>query len=159
MTDLLQTILLRVTLAGLASAAALRVVGGGALREIVKLAAGLLMLLALLQPLCSYPIHAWGLWQNGGIQTDIEAIEEQNAQTAMSTLAASIAEIVEQRAEKEGFDCSVKITMATDTEGLMQIERVTVHYAGRDVARLGELRTILTEECGVPEERQELIKR
>lgn len=159
MTELFQTILLRVTLAGLASAAALRVVGSGALREIVKLAAGLLMLLALLQPLCTYPMHAWGLWQDGSMQTDIEAIEEKNAQMAMSTIAASIAEVVEQRAEEEGFDCSVKITMATDTDGILQIERVTVHYAGRDVARLGELRTLLTEECGVPEERQELIER
>ena len=36
MTELLHTILLRVTLAGVASAVALRVVGGGALREIVS---------------------------------------------------------------------------------------------------------------------------
>ena len=51
MTELFQTILMRVTLAGVASAVALRMVGGGALREIIKAAAGLLMLLALLQPL------------------------------------------------------------------------------------------------------------
>ena len=51
MTELLQTILLRVTLAGAASAVALRLVGNGALREIIKMAAGLLLMLALLQPL------------------------------------------------------------------------------------------------------------
>lgn len=38
MSELFHTILLRVTLAGVASAVALRVVEGGALREIVKLA-------------------------------------------------------------------------------------------------------------------------
>ena len=47
MSELFHTILLRVTLAGVASAVALRVVEGGALREIVKLAAGLLMLLEI----------------------------------------------------------------------------------------------------------------
>ena len=51
MTELFSTILLRVTLAGAASAVALRIAGGGTMREVVKLAAGLLMLLALLQPL------------------------------------------------------------------------------------------------------------
>ena len=51
MTELLQTILLRVTIAGAASAVALKLAGGGALKEVVRTAAGLLMLLALLQPL------------------------------------------------------------------------------------------------------------
>ena len=53
MNELLHTILLRVTLAGAASAAALRMAGSGAMRETVRLAAGLLMLAALLQPLGS----------------------------------------------------------------------------------------------------------
>lgn len=51
MTELLQTILLRVTIAGAVSAMALKLAGGGALKEVVRTAAGLLMLLALLQPL------------------------------------------------------------------------------------------------------------
>ena len=51
MTELLQTILLRVTIAGAVSAMALKLAGGGALKEVVRTAAGLLMLFALLQPL------------------------------------------------------------------------------------------------------------
>lgn len=44
--------------------------------------------------------------------------------------------------------------MANDENGILQVDRVTVYYGGRDAARLEELRAILTEECGVPEERQ-----
>lgn len=158
MTELFQTILLRVTLAGVASAVALRVVGGGALREVVKLAAGLLLLLALLQPLGSLRLRPWeGL--AGVSQTEIDAIQEQNAQTTMSTIAATIARSLEQRAEQEGFDCSVNVTMANDADGILQIDRVTVYYGGSDAARLSELQTLLTEECGVPVNRQELIAR
>ena len=156
MTELFQTILLRVTLAGVASAVALRIVGGGALREAVKMAAGLLLLLALLQPLSGLHLLSWEGW-TGTSQTDIDAIREQNAQTAMSTVAATIARAVEQRAEQEGFDCSVKVTMTNDADGVLQIDRVTVHYGGADAARLDELQTLLTEECGVPADRQELI--
>ena len=156
MTELFQTILLRVTLAGAASAVALRVVCGGALREIVKMAAGLLLLLALLQPLSGLSLLSWEGW-TGTSQEDIDAIRERNAQTAMSTVAATIARAVEQRAEQEGFDCSVKVTMANDADGILQIDRVTVYYGGSDAARLHELQALLTEECGVPASRQELI--
>ena len=75
----------------------------------------------------------------------------------MSTVAATIARAVEQRAEQEGFDCSVKVTMANDADGILQIDRVTVYYGGSDAARLHELQALLTEECGVPASRQELI--
>lgn len=156
MSELFQTILLRVTLAGAASAVALRLVGGGALREIVRMAAGLLMLLALLQPLSGLHLSLWeGI---GGLsQTEIDAIEEQNMQTTMSTIAATIARTVEQRAEQAGFDCSIHVTMANDADGMLQIDRVTVQYSAADAARLDALQAIVTEECGVPAERQELI--
>ena len=155
MTELLQTILLRVTLAGIASAVALRLVGNGALREIVKMAAGLLLMLALLQPLSGLHLLSWEGW--GLSPPDVDAIGEQNTQTTMSTIAATIAQAVEQRAEQEGFDCSVSVTMANDADGVLQIDHVTVHYGGADAARLDELQTLLTEGCGVPADRQELI--
>lgn len=46
MTELMQTILLRVTIAGAVSAMALKLAGGGALKEVVRTAAGLLLVLA-----------------------------------------------------------------------------------------------------------------
>ena len=114
------------------------------------------MLLALLQPLSGLHLSLWE-GGNGLSQTEIDAIEEQNMQTTMSTIAATIARTVEQRAGQEGFDCSIHVTMATDADGMLQIDRVTVQYSAADAARLDALQTIVTEECGVPAERQELI--
>lgn len=71
MTELLQTILLRVTIAGAVSAMALKLAGGGALKEVVRTAAGLLMLLALLQPLAGLHMLSWN-WQGSVSQSDIE---------------------------------------------------------------------------------------
>ena len=87
MNELLHTILLRVTLAGAASAAALRMAGSGAMRETVRLAAGLLMLAALLQPLGSLRSAGWSV----SAAPDTQAIRETNMQTAMSAVASSIA--------------------------------------------------------------------
>lgn len=158
MSELFHTILLRVTLAGVASAVALRVVEGGALREVVKFASGLLMLLALLQPLAGLRLTGWaGLREELTSGVDIQAIEAQNAQTTMSTVAASIADALERSAQAAGFDCTVHITMQNDADGVLQVGRVRVYYQSADKARLEELKTLISEGCGVGEERQEWV--
>ena len=155
MNELLHTILLRVTLAGAASAAALRLSGEGAMREVVRLAAGLLMLTALLQPLGSLRLPDLGETN----VPDTEALRETNMQTAMSAVASSIAEAVQLRAGREGFDCTLSVTMATDEHGVLQADRVPVYCGTGDLARIDRLQTLITEECGVPPERQEVIIR
>lgn len=157
MRELFQTILLRVTVAGIASAVALRVVGGGALREIVKLAAGLLMLLALLQPLAGLRLSVSSLLPGGLDATEVEEIEQQNAQTAMTTIAASIAHALEDSAAAAGFDCRVQVEMGIDADGILQVSHVAVYYDSADAKRLDELKTIITDGCGVGADRQEWI--
>jgi len=161
MTGLFHLILLRVTLAGIVSAAALRLAGEGAQREIVRLAAGLLMLLALLQPIAEFRRAGGdGLRLPQDVSdVSIGEMEEQNMRTVMSTVAASIAESLEKRAKKEGLDCDMIVVMENDENGILQIGHVTVYYHASDAARLDELRALVTQECGVSEERQELIER
>ncbi len=156
MTELLQTILLRVTIAGAVSAMALKLAGGGALKEVVRTAAGLLMLLALLQPLAGLHVLSW---QGSVSQSDIDEMQARNMQTTMSTVAASIAKAVQQRAEEAGIPCTVNVEMANDADGLLQVDKVTVYYDSTAANRLSELQSLLTKECGVPAERQELIAR
>jgi len=158
MTELLQTILLRVTIAGAVSAMALKLAGGGALKEVVRTAAGLLMLLALLQPLAGLHVLSWN-WQGSVSQSDIDEMQARNMQTTMSTVAASIAKAMQQRAEEAGIPCTVNVEMANDADGLLQVDKVTVYYDSTAANRLSELQSLLTKECGVPAERQELIAR
>ena len=96
MTELLQTILLRVTIAGAMSAMALKLAGGGVLKEVVR---------------------------------------------------------------KAGIPCTVNVEMANDADGRLQVDKVTVSYDSTSANRLSELQSLLTKECGVPAERQELIAR
>ena len=42
---------------------------------------------------------------------------------------------------------------------LLQVDKVTVYYDSTAANRLSELQSLLTKECGVPTERQELIAR
>lgn len=155
MNELLHTILLRVAVAGAASAAALRLSGTGAMRETVRLAAGLLMLAALLQPLGSLRLPDLGRMT----APDTQTIRETNMQTAMSAVGSSIAEAMESRAESEGFDCTFSVAMATDESGVLQVDRVTVYCGENELSRIDRLQTLITEECGVPAARQEVIVR
>ena len=127
MTELLQTILLRVTIAGAVSAMALKLAGGGALKEVVRTAAGLLMLLALLQPLAGLHVLSWN-WQGSVSQSDIDEMQARNMQTTMSTVAASIAKAVQQRAEESRYSVHGESSeMANDADGLLQVDKVTVY--------------------------------
>ncbi len=160
MTDLLRMILVRVTVAGIASAVALRMAGGGALRETVRVGVGLLMLLALLQPLA----HAQTRLTFDKDLLDREKVskeelEARNMQTAMNAVGSSIARSLERRAGEIGIDCTVYVSMGVDAEGILQIEDVTVYYDAQDADRENELSMMLTEECGVDADRQELICR
>ncbi|MDY3618512.1 hypothetical protein [Agathobaculum sp.] len=158
MMELFRMILLRVTLAGAAASVALAVSKDSALREIVRVAAGLLMALALLQPLAQVrlpPVSEW--FQKDGISA--AEVQRENSQTAMSAVGAAIADVLEQRAAKTGIDCTVRVDMATDADGVLQADHVTVYYKKSDASRLEELQQLLTEECGVPAERQELIQK
>lgn len=137
MTELLQTILLRVTIAGAVSAMALKLAGGGALKEVVRTAAGLLMLLALLQPLAGLHVLSWN-WQGSVSQSDIDEMQARNMQTTMSTVAASIAKAMQQRAEEAGIPCTVNVEMANDADGLLQVDKVTVYYDSTAANRLSE---------------------
>ena len=158
MTELFQAILMRVTLAGIASAAALSVAKEGALRETVRLAAGLLMVLALVQPLAQLRLGSFGdLMKGSGV--NVSDIEMQNAQTTMGSVGATIASVVEDHAAEQGISCSVTITMKTDENGVLQTDKATVYYRASDEPRLDELRTILENDCGISADRQEMIRR
>ena len=49
--------------------------------------------------------------------------------------------------------------MATDESGILQVDCVTVHCGADDIAHLREIQELVTSECGVPAERQEVIAR
>lgn len=56
---------------------ALKLAGGGALKEVVRTAAGLLMLLALLQPLAGLHLLSWN-WQSSVSQSDLDEMQARN---------------------------------------------------------------------------------
>ncbi|WNX83080.1 hypothetical protein RWV98_10635 [Agathobaculum sp. NTUH-O15-33] len=86
-------------------------------------------------------------------------MEAQNRQTTLNAMGAAVASALEQRASEIGIECTVLVTMATDEDGLLQTDHVTVFYRKKDAARLAELQELILKESGVPADRQELIEK
>lgn len=157
MTELFRTVLIRVTLAGLVSTAAIAIVRDGALKEIVRFSAGLLLLLAFLQPLFAFsftPLDPNRLTQDWS--QAIDEAEAQNMQTTMGTLGDSIARALTKRATERGMNCTFQVIMETDTDGTLQIAYVCA-YLQPGETRTDEISQMIEQECGVPPSRQELL--
>lgn len=119
MTELMQTILLRVTIAGAVSAMALKLAGRRGLKR--GCADSRRSAHAAGAPAAAAGLHvlSWN-WQGSVSQSDIDEMQARNMQTTMSTVAASIAKAVQQRAEEAGIPCTVNVEMAmmrTDCAG------------------------------------------
>ena len=99
MNELLHTILLRVTLAGAASAAALRMAGAArcARQCVSRPVCSCSRLFYSRSAVCALP--SWSV----SAAPDTQAIRETNMQTAMSAVASSIAKALESRAAAEGY--------------------------------------------------------
>lgn len=154
MTELFGTVLLRVTLAGLASAAAIAIAQDSALKEITRFAAGLLMLLAFLQPLLRCSLTVPDL---GSIAAFRKDVEDTNMQTAMGAMGDSISRSLTKRAAEQGVDCTFSVLMETDTNGTLQIARVCVYFRPGET-RVDEIGEMIQKECGVSAERIELVE-
>lgn len=158
MTEMIRMLLVRLTIAGMISAVALNLAKEQAMREVVKLATGLLMILTLLQSV--QQINFANIFHSSEKTfVSVSEIEEENMQTAINSIENSIARSLKTRAEQNGIKCSIIVEMQTDSEGILQIGKVCVYYNAAEKDKMNQLSKIITEECGVPLERQELIQK
>lgn len=158
MTEIIRVLMMRLTVAGIISAVALSLAKEQAMREVVKLAAGLLMILTLLQSVQQIDMKQIFSASPTEMVTVAE-IEEENMQTTIHALENSIASSLKHRAEQNDIKCSIVVEMEKDGEGVLQIGRVCVYYNASDQGKMDALSKLITEECGVPAERQELIQK
>lgn len=155
MMELFHNILVRVTLAGMAGSVAVTLTKDSALREIVRFAAGLLMILALLQPLAQLRLPTLsGIF--GKNQTQMQ-VQTQNEQTARAAFEKSVEDAITRRAAEQGIACTVAVSLQADQSGGYAVERVSVRYHDLDEEQLAALQSMLETACGIPKDRQEMI--
>lgn len=158
MTQLITTILIRVTITGIVSSVAVSVAKGSANSEIVNIGCGLLMILAFMQPISQIKLpNISSLFATSDISA--EEIQETNMQTTMGSIGATLAQVMREHASEKGITCSFTVSMEKDESGVLQVGTVTAYYSAADRGRLTEIAEIIESDCAVGEERQVFIEK
>lgn len=150
MIDLLRHIILCITAASLFCAVSLSLLPEGALKEVIRMGTGLVLILSLAVP----------LWQSlpsalADLRPKISLPEQQETeklyqQTVIKQVEAETAQYVVQQAEALDISCTASATATADENGVVSITAIQV-ITDQPVSdgRLASLRTQLRQELGI----------
>lgn len=151
MIALIRQVILCVTAASLFGAVSLSLVSDGALKEVVRIGVGLVLILSLALPLRSLvslpELDVWPDTDAPQAQTEDlyrEAVRQQ--------VQAETAQYVMQQARKQGVACTAQATAEIADDGAVSITAVSI-APDSDVSdeRLTALKRQLVSELGVPD--------
>lgn len=155
MIELFQTMLAGVAAAALCGGAALALTRGNALREVIRLAGGLAVLLAVLQPLTGLRLPDLA----GSIRQTVQDNAAQSAQYQQENEAVlaeaavqSIVDYIEQRAAQLGVSCTVTIATSQDTDGRTVLTGLTLTAQKAKQSERETIESMIVSECGIPKE-------
>lgn len=150
MNGLFKTLILGVTVSSLFAAVAMSWVHSGALREIVRFAAGLMITIAILTPLTKLQLLPWRetlSWDSGEIDRQIAQAQLQSQEYLQQTAAAQIESYLSGCLREHGIPCSVTVSLAS--AGDMSAAKVTLTGSEESLQAAG---AVLTGECGIAKE-------
>ncbi len=150
MLDVFRQMLVNVSVAGIFAGVALQFVKEGPVREVVRVAAGLMMTLALLLPLAGLP--AAGLLFDdalGELQSAAAFAAAEN-RVAASSVGNAIAVYIQDRASEMGVKCTAAVQMESDESGRLETRQVTLWIEGADEDARAAVCQMVAQECGIP---------
>ena len=151
MLDVFRQMLVNVSVAGIFAGVALQFVKEGPVREVVRVAAGVMMTLALLLPLAGLP--AAGLLFDdalGELQSAAAFAAAENQRVAASSVGNAIAVYIQDRASEMGVKCTAAVQMESDESGRLETRQVTLWIEGADEDTRAAVCQMVAQECGIP---------
>lgn len=149
MAELFRQLLVNVAAAAVLAGVSLRFVREGPLHEVTRVAAGLMMTLALLVPLSRFP--AAGIT---GVFREAESAAAQaaaeNQRIAASSVGNAVAVYIEDRAKEMGVKCTAAVHMDGDENGRLVTESVTLYIEGATEEERRAVCEMVAQECGIP---------
>lgn len=162
MIHILRQIIISVTVAAIFSAVMLAFIKDGALKEIIRLITGMLMILALFTPLTSLKLpHVTNAFSGPNIQGVSSKAAEKNETLQKNTVGNAISDYMQAQAKKLGLRCSITTQISKDKNNQLTVDSIHVNYdkntATNDV--LKKLSQQIEDECGISKEKQNFIGR
>ncbi len=127
MIELMRQVIYCVTAASLFGAVALSLVQEGALKQVIRIAVGLTLVLSLVVPFqrtISFP--NWKDWLTGETEQETDTVQLYR-ETICEQVEAETAQYIEQLARQQGVDvCTAQVSAQTDEDGTVRITSVTL---------------------------------
>ena len=158
MMGILKAMLCSVVAAALLGGAAMTLIHAGAMKEIVRLAAGMMMILALLRPMSGLRLTLPAAWFQGSTEPVRQQVEQSRTQWEIWMAESSAREVgayLERKAKKEGVDCRIELRASMQKDGAVSLDSATVYASSEERTKLTRL---LEDECGIPKERQTYVE-
>lgn len=149
---ILRSLLLSVSAAALLTGLGLEFVRESAMREMVRLAGGLLMILSILLPLANKPF-AQGQIGRQVTWGQTREIEQNNEQIVSQAVSDAISSYVEQKAVENGIACKTEIRMNGTA-----VSEIQIRFQGLTASQRQLLSKIITDDCAIAEEHQKWIQ-
>ena len=154
MIEVFRQMLLGVSAAAICGGVAMLLAGGGALREIIRLAAGLAVLLAVLSGLRLPDVAGAVRRAAGQAQAQTDEIAAENREVLSSSAMDVTCRYIKRRAAEMGVECRADLDLATDENGILIVAAAHMTCGPANAETMEALKTMVAEECGIPREMQ-----
>lgn len=144
-----QHIILCVTTAAVFLAALMAFVPGGAIREIVRLAGGLMLILALVTPLRNLRITGLIRSISDAHPFSSEQVEHKAEEWNQTYITEQIEQYISQKAETMGINCTVSIFSERAGERIALTGAEISYRAEVGEAEQRKMEELMRNECGI----------
>ncbi len=145
MIEVFRQMLVGVTAAAILAGVSLQFVKEGPLHEAVRVAAGLMLTLALLLPFSRLPGA-----RVSGLQGAAARAAAENQRIAASSVGNAVAIYIEDRAAEMGVKCTAAVCMGGDENGQLETKSVTLYIEGATEEERSAVCQMVAQECGIP---------
>ncbi|WP_432619813.1 hypothetical protein [Butyricicoccus sp.] len=151
MIDLLRQIILSVTAASLFGAVVLAIVPEGAMKEVLRMGTGLILIVSLVIPMQKYAPQRFRDFLPRIETTQMEDSTQLFQQEMIREIEAETADYAEQLAQQSGISCQAQVSAQIQTDNQVVITQISLKQEGN--ADLSQLQQTLAQQLGISADR------
>lgn len=161
MIGTLRSIVLGVSTAALFGGIAMTLVRNGALREIIRISVGIMLILSLLYPVSKICLHLplkSFRQSTEAITHRVDEAKNQQKDLLVQSSSREIGAYLMRKAKNEGIVCDIDVFTQVHDDNTVSIEQIAV-YADLTAQQRVWMEAMLEEECGILRENQIYVER
>lgn len=151
MIDLLRQIILSVTAASLFGAVVLAIAPEGAMKEVLRMGTGLILIVSLVIPIQKYAPQRFREFLPRIETAQTEDSTQLFQQEMIREIEAETADYAEQLAQQSGISCQAQVSAQIQTDNQVVITQISLKQEGN--VDLSQLQQTLAQQLGISADR------